>query len=360
MSTTIAAPVLIIGGSGIVGSQAAQTLRKLHLDLPIAIGGRDLAKAKSVADTLGGAEAVSIDLDRADLGQPAGKAFSAVVLFVKDETLNSLKFAQARELPYLSVSSGVFEVGPEMAHYIHKPNSSAILMASTWLAGSATFPVLQVARDFRRIDEITIAVVLDEQDMGGPAAFADFERLTQSAPNPLALKNGKWRWVTGAEATRSFTDIDGKQIEASAYSPFDVLSLGVATGAHSIRFDMAYGESARRRRGEPFSTEIVIEISGELNTGEQTTTRLDIVHPQGQAPLTALNVALSVERLLGLSGGEKVAPGLYFPDGLMEPDYVVARMQEFGAVLRRTDAENHLWVSGEKRHIARARAEKEC
>ena len=69
MSTTIAAPVLIIGGSGIVGSQAAQTLRKLHPDLPIAIGGRDLAKAKSVADTVGSAEAVSIDLDRADLGE---------------------------------------------------------------------------------------------------------------------------------------------------------------------------------------------------------------------------------------------------------------------------------------------------
>ncbi|MGN8024069.1 NAD(P)-dependent oxidoreductase [Phyllobacterium sp. 22229] len=354
MSTTTTAPVLIIGGSGFVGAQAAQTLRKLHPDLPIAIGGRDLAKAEFVARSLGSAEAVAIDLDRADLGQPGGKAFSAIVLFVKDETLNSLKYAQAHRLPYLSVSSGVFEVGPEMAHYIHKPNSSAILMASTWLAGSATFPALQAARDFSRIDDITIAAVLDEQDMGGPAAFADFERLTQSAPNPLALKSGKWRWVTGENATRQFTDIDGTKVEASAYAPLDVLSLGVTTGAHSIRFDMAYGQSASRRRGEAFSTEIVIEISGQLKTGEETTARLDIVHPQGQAPLTALHVALAVERLLGLAGGEKVAPGLYFPDGLMEPDYVVARMQEFGAVLRRTDAENHLWVSGEKRHIARA------
>lgn len=354
MSTTTTAPVLIIGGSGIVGSQAAQTLRKLHPDLPIAIGGRDLAKAQTVAGSLSNAEAVAINLERADLGQPDGKAFSAVVLFVKDETLNSLKYAQAHGLPYVSVSSGVFEVGPEMAHYIHKPNSSAILMASTWLAGSATFPTLQAAGDFSRIDEITIAVVLDEQDMGGPAAFADFERLTQSAPNPLTLKNGKWRWIKDEEATRRFTDIDGKEIEASAYSPLDVLSLGVATGAQSIRFDMAYGESASRRRGEPFSTEIVIEISGQRKTGEETTARLDIVHPQGQAPLTALHVALAAERLLGLSGGEKVAPGLYFPDGLMEPDYVIARMKEFGTQFHKSTPENHLWVSGEKRHIARA------
>lgn len=354
MPTSITAPVLIIGGSGIVGSQAAQTLRKLHPELPIAIGGRDLAKAKAVADSVGNAEAVTIDLARADLDQPDTKTFSAVVLFVKDDTLNSLKYAQARGLPYLSVSSGVFEVGPEMAHYIHKPNSSAILMASTWLAGSATFPTLQAAKDFRTIDEITMTVVLDEQDMGGPAAFADFERLTQSAPNPLTLKDGKWRWVKGEEATRSFINIDGNEVEASAYSPLDVLSLGIATDAKSIRFDMAYGESASRRRGEPFSTEIVIEISGELKTGEQTTTRLDIVHPQGQAPLTALHVALAIERLLGLSGGEKVAPGLYFPDGLLDPDYVVARMKEFGTQFRQSTSQNHLWVSGEKRHIARA------
>eukprot|EP01035_Chromulina_nebulosa_P012254 gene12254-16342_t len=39
------APVLIIGGSGIVGAQAARALRRLHPALPIAIGGRDMAKA---------------------------------------------------------------------------------------------------------------------------------------------------------------------------------------------------------------------------------------------------------------------------------------------------------------------------
>lgn len=49
MTTIAKKPVLIIGGSGIVGSQAARTLRRLHPDLPIAIGGRDLAKAETVA-----------------------------------------------------------------------------------------------------------------------------------------------------------------------------------------------------------------------------------------------------------------------------------------------------------------------
>lgn len=331
MSPSVMKPVLIIGGSGMVGAKAAQTLRRLHPGLPIAIGGRDMDKAQSVAGALDNAFAARINLDRPDLGQGEA-AYSAIAVFVKDDTLNSMKYAQAHGLPYLSVSSGVFEVGPEMALAIRKPESAPILMASNWLAGAATFPALQAARNFRTIDEISITVVLDEEDMGGPAAFADFQRLTESAPNPLLLKDGRWRWVKGEEANRQFTDIDGTEVEASAYSPLDVLSLSTATDAKSIRFDLVYGVSASRRRGEAFSTEIAIEMNGELLSGKNAHTRLDIVHPEGQAPLTALHVALGIERLLGLSGGDPVKPGLYLPDLLMDPDYVVGRMKEFGTL----------------------------
>lgn len=335
MTSSIGKPVLILGGSGIVGAKAAQILRQLYPDLPIAIGGRDMAKAKSVADAIGNATAVTIDLERADLGQDADAAYSAIAVFVKDVTLNSMKYAQAHSLPYLSVSSGVFEVGPEMALAISKPNAAPILMASNWLAGAATFPALQEVRQFKSVDEIVITVVLDEEDMGGPAAFADFQRLTEVAPNPLLLVDGHWRWIKDDETKRNFVDIDGTAVEASAYSPLDVLSLSTATDAKSIRVDLVYGMSASRRRGEAFSTEIAIEISGENLNGQPTQTRLDVVHPEGQAPLTALHVALGIERLLGLYGGQPVKPGLYLPDALMDPDYVVRRMREFGAVFKR-------------------------
>ena len=61
-------PVLIIGGSGVVGSWTARTIRTLHPDLPLAIGGRDLAKADAVARDIGGATGIKVDLDRPDLG----------------------------------------------------------------------------------------------------------------------------------------------------------------------------------------------------------------------------------------------------------------------------------------------------
>ncbi|MBN8941021.1 MAG: NAD(P)-dependent oxidoreductase [Rhizobiales bacterium] len=327
--------VLIIGGSGIVGRRAAETLRKLHPDLPITIGGRDLRRAEAVARAIGRADAATIDLSRPDLGQPADKTYGAIVMFLKDGGLNTLRYAQAKGLPYLSISSGVFEVGPEMALHIHKPKSAPVLMDSNWLAGAATLPTLHFAKAFRTVETIEIAAVLDEQDMGGPAAYADFERLTTAAPHPLILKDGQWLWARDADARRTFTTVDGTELAGQAYSPLDVLSLGAATDARSIRFDLVLGETASRRRGEPFSTEIVIEITGERQDGTHGRERHEIVHAAGQGALTALGVALGIERLMGLAGGAPVEPGLYLPEVLIDPAYFLRRLEEFGAVVRR-------------------------
>ncbi|BCH31534.1 hypothetical protein MesoLjLc_34640 [Mesorhizobium sp. L-8-10] len=333
MTTNRHKPVLIIGGSGIVGSTAARTLRQLYPELPITIGGRDLAKAEAVAKEIGNARGAAIDLDRIDLGLPAGDSFGAVVPFLKDETLNSLKYAQATGAGYLSISSGVFELGPETAFYIHKPTAVPVVMASSWLAGVATFPTLRFAKEFSRIDRIEITAVLDEQDMGGPAAAADFERLTRTAPRALIVKDGKFVWAADEDASRTVVTVDGVETRAIGYSPFDVLSLAAATDAKSIRFDLIYGESANRRRGEHFSTETIIEITGENKDGRTGLSRYELVHPRGQAPVTAVGVTLGIERLLGLDGKAPAAPGLYLPEVLIDPDHAVRRFQEFGLLI---------------------------
>lgn len=323
-------PVLIIGGSGVVGSQAAKAIRRLHPGLPLAIGGRDLSRAQAVADEVGGAIGVPIDLDRADLGLDDNAAFSAVAIFVKDERLTSMRYAQNKGIPYISLSSGTFEVGPEVAQYIHAPDKAPILLASHWLAGAAIFPVLDTLSSYGTVDAIRIGVLLDEEDMGGPAALADYNRITGNAPASLTVKDGKLHWASGQEALARYRSVDGVELDAAAYSPFDVMALAARTGAKEIRLDLAYSVSASRRRGEPFSTEITLEVAGQAKDGEPLTRRHEIVHPQGQAPLTALGVALAVERMLGLAGGEAPKAGLYLPEVLIEPAYYVSRMKEFG------------------------------
>jgi hypothetical protein len=50
--------------------------------------------------------------------------------------------------------------------------------------------------------------------------------------------------------------------------------------------------------------------------------------------LTALGVTLAIERLLGLAGGAAVAPGLYLPEVLIDPAYMVQRLEEIGTEIR--------------------------
>ena len=154
MSASTKNPALIVGGLGVVGALAARTLRRLEPDLPIAIGGRDQARATALAQEIGRASAAPIDLDRPDLGLPGGARFSAVAMFVKDHTLNSLRYAQAEGVPYLDISSGPFEIAPFVALHNERPSAAPILLASHYLAGTVTLlgPALRPRAPDRAVD----------------------------------------------------------------------------------------------------------------------------------------------------------------------------------------------------------------
>jgi hypothetical protein len=330
-------PVLLIGGAGMVGSHAVRILRQLHPHLPLAIGGRNQTRADALAAEVGKAGFVSIDLTRADLGLPKAARYSAVAIFLKDDRLNAMRYAQQHGLPFICLSSSTFEIGLEVAQFVHAPRSAPIYLASHWLAGASLMPALLLAQDYQHIDAIHLAVLVDELDLGGPAAHIDYERIIGNAPSTLVLKDGEFTWISGDQAKATVVSVDGVAQEANAYAPFDILSLGAATNARNIRLDLVVGESASRRRGEPFSTEIQITIDGELESGRRARKVLQLVHPVGQAPLTGLGVALAVERLLGLAGPDLVEPGLYMPELLIDPAYYVRRMEEFGAAFTQSE-----------------------
>src|SRR5688500_7130747 len=102
--------VLMLGGSGQAGAGAAALLREWHPALPLTIAARGLDRAQRVADTLGTATAVTIDLQRPDLGLPPDHQASAVVATLWDAQLHGLRYAQDRGLPYLSISSGLTDI----------------------------------------------------------------------------------------------------------------------------------------------------------------------------------------------------------------------------------------------------------
>jgi hypothetical protein len=108
--------------------------------------------------------------------------------------------------------------------------------------------------------------------------------------------------VSGDAAERSFIDVGGVTHRSRVFANLDVLSLSAQLDAASVSFEFAVGETASRRHGEPFSTEIIVEIEGRRRDRGHGRYRFEVVHPEGQAPLTAAGVSLGLGGLLGLDG----------------------------------------------------------
>lgn len=324
-------PVLVIGGSGVVGSQAVTAFRQRHTDIPIAIGARNLSKATQLAKQLGNADVVAIDLERQDLGLSKDREFSAVAVLLKDTTLNSMRFAQDRKLPYLSFSNFVFDIGPEVGLYIQHPKASPILLLGHFLGGTVYLAALQCAARFKRVSSIAIGAVFDKDDAGGPAAEADIAHLSSGAPAPLMLQDGAWRWVRNdATAARTFTDMQGNAYDGRVFPLLDVVDLAAATHARNIRLDLA----TRTEASATPSHKVIIEIAGELHDGRVGTLRQQITDNAGYSRLSGYGAALGIEGLLGLGQAAKspVSAGLYAPDQLVNPPYAVATLKELGIV----------------------------
>ncbi|MEV4097836.1 hypothetical protein [Streptosporangium saharense] len=328
-------PVLIMGGSGQAGAGTAAVLRQWHPELPLTLAGRDLDRVRKVADGLGAATAVTIDLRRGDLGLPDGQGYSAVVAAVWDSHLNGLRYAQGHGLPYLSISNGLVDLAPEVFAVAQRTSAAPVLLASHSFAGLAVLAALDAARRFERIDSIRIALILDELDAGGPAAVEDLDRLTAVTSAGLVRRDGVFVWVGGEEARVEVATVDGVVLSGQTIAIPDVPSVALATGAPNVRFDFAVGESAGRRGGGPASVEVGIDLEGTGLGGTPLRVSRRLAHPEGQRPLTALGVALGVERLIGLRG-EPVAPGVHAPEALLDPALAVERMVDAGTVLTDT------------------------
>ncbi|WP_193074317.1 NAD(P)-dependent oxidoreductase [Pseudomonas sp. FME51] len=334
----ISEPILLMGGTGAIGRLSAHALRAVYPDVPLLIGGRDLLKSCEVADEIGQAEGVVIDPRAEDLGLGDRKV-RAVAVFYADERLAGLRFAQDRRLPHLSISSGIYEIAPEVATYMHSPSAAAMVLGYEWLVGATTIGALVCAKAYAKIHEITIGALVDEQDGGGPAVAEDFERLNQMMPAALTRRDGSYVWRSNDDARAEFHAIDGTRIEAAGFSSIDVAGLAAATGASNVQFNIATGISSSRRRGEPKSTEIIIELAGEDHDGHPLRTRHAVFHPGGAAQLTALGVSMILERLAGLDGNAPTPAGLYFPFQVIDHATYLSRLQAEGGSIVPLDAE---------------------
>ncbi len=189
---------------------------------------------------------------------------------------------------------------------------------------------MHTARELDRVDAVRVGAVLDEQDSGGPAGEADLQRWAIATSAGLQRRGGVFTWVDESAAGTRVAATDGVLVPGQTVPILDVPSIAAATGARDVRFDLAVGESAGRRRGGSPSVEVLFEIDGVDGAGVPRRIARYLVHRDGQRPLTALGIALGVERLLGLQG-TAVAAGIHTPESLIDPAHAVARLAAIGA-----------------------------
>ncbi|MFQ3790005.1 saccharopine dehydrogenase NADP-binding domain-containing protein [Halomonas sp. A29] len=334
MTPLHSASVLLLGGYGSLGSRIARLLRRRHPELHLTIAGRNREKAEALATELGNADATLVDLSRADLGLPQDRAFSAVATAVRDLSLNSMCFAQARGIAYIALSDAPFELGPLVARYIHEP-TVPVLMLGHSIGAVPTLAALHFAGRFSRVEAIEIGLVFDPDDPFGAMSNADMARIAQVGPQPLVLREGRWSYAAGEEAARTFTGVGGVHHQGQAVGLADLLSLCSIETLSSMRVDVAEGRTASSRSGQGPSHEVIIEISGEMIGGDIGRYRYELVDPQGYAMLSARGVAVCIERLLGLDGGALPGSGLYLPESLVDSAYLLEQIEAGGVIVNR-------------------------
>ena len=324
------APILFAGGAGVVGREAVKSFRKRHPQSPILIGGRDVAKARSLAKEVGNASAVGIDIDQPQMGLGRDDRLRAIVMMAPDEGLNGLSHAQDLRIPYLSMGNWLVEVGAEMAHVICRPDASPVVLASHWHGGPAVFLTQAAIQNMDSVRSVSVGAIVDGRDPTGPSAVADMERGSEGGSGVWAFENGRRVWLTGAAAFREIRTIDGRCVNGSAFSPYDIVSIQAMTRARTVRFDLAMADSSSRRRGGSVATELIVEIDGE-ESGRLCQRRFTLEFGKGQAALTGLSTALALSRVLGLEEKAAFSPGLYFPEQLMDANWYLGELRSEGA-----------------------------
>lgn len=324
--------VLFAGGSGFVGRTAVKWFREKHPSVRVLVGGRNLQAAGEVAQEVGAAEAVAIDLDKPRLGLSDDIAVAAVVMLAPEAGLKGMSYAQDLGIPYLNINAALTEIGPELALFAHRATAAPVVLASHWMAGAATMLVLNSAKGFENVRFIRLGAIVDEKDPVGPAAIEDMERVHGAAPAALVFEGGRRRWLSGDAAEGKFTSVDGRSLDATAFSTFDTASLHAATGAADVRFDLVNGESSSRRRGGEAATEIVVEIEGE-SEGRTKRSRSTLEFKYGTASLTGLSVVLLLASVLGLNDRSPARPGLYLPELLSDSKWFLEELRSAGATI---------------------------
>ena len=349
--------VLIAGGYGVVGQEAAKVIRQRYPNLPLIIGGRNPVKAEALVRELTPATSMKLDVEQPNPLQDVRPR--AILAAVNDPFDYLLLDARRHGVPYVSITRWTERLKAAVSRTAAESFRAPVMLSSAWMAGLAAVAAVAISRPLKRIDRIDISVLYSLKDKAGPNSTEYMDRL--ATPFEVML-NGERKQIYPYTDPRRITFPGGYSANVYRFDTPDQytlpITLGAKTVAARITFDSALvtnllvaltrsgiwklisGDrfAALRRSllynpGTGSSHEIVIEAAGVDEAGTPQTFRATIVDPQGQAHLTALGALVQVERLLGLDGAPPPAPGIVYPDTAPQINSVFQVFRNFGVTV---------------------------
>lgn len=320
-------PFLIIGGYGVVGSQVVTALKQFAPHLKVAVAGRRADEAEAAAARLG-VIGLAVDTKRDDLGLPHDSLFGGIAVLTSDLSTNPARFARDHGIPYASIATQLSHLAPRLAVHVSGREKSVSLIQDTSFAGALIMVGVELGKSFSAIQSIKVGVVMDEEDLGGPASQGDVDDFGSKAPG-LILDRGVWVAPGEDQAQREFVLMDGSSYTGTSFPSFDAPELATATDAANVRVDFAFGRSPGRAAGGQPSVEVSYEIDGTAQDGSSRRLKAQMSHLDGQSALTAIGVAIGIETLVS----KPLRNGLYLPTTAFDAEHFVSRLKDAGTTI---------------------------
>jgi hypothetical protein len=347
-------PLLIAGGYGVVGSQAARLLRERHPDLPLVLAGRNPQRARRLADQLG-AHTAAIDV-RA--GSPLGSLASlpaAVLATVSDPADRLLVDAMRRGIPIADINRGGHAAVLDAAVRAARERPAApVLLAGSWLSGLTALVAAAAAAEVHPAERIEVTVLVSSNDRVGPDAWGFGKRLAWPY-HPMA--DGRRHTVHPLTGVRRVRCADGRERPAARIATLEQITLPITLDVPTVETRLAshdppvlWGLVALKRAGvlnglERWGAgrvrEALLNRSGPGDFAGLTVTAssanrsatIEALDVKGQGHLNAVGATLAAERVLGLAG-HALAPGISFSEQSARPDADLDALRQAGVVVR--------------------------
>lgn len=325
--------ILVAGGYGVVGSNAARLLRKAGFDGSIGIAGRNPERGEALATEIG---AKCHYLDNSDQASVAAvlEDYDLVLAVLKDPMGHLLEGALAKGRGFVGITQSPDTVAPMLFRVRGGNSGSPVVTLGHWQAGMATSAARMLARRFKAVSDIRIAALYDRADPMGPMATEDTGEYMSRA---LIREDGLWRWVEARPAVRTVEREGAEPFQAIPMGVLDTVSLGAVTGARNVRFDIGVGQSEGSAAGGRASHEVHFELEGIGHDGRPLEVRAVLSDPEGQAHLTGIGLVAAAQALVDAGGSG--AAGWQLPETLIDPERALGLAARFGAALRESAPE---------------------